>query len=64
MLDYTKGYGYIIELEKMSSEQEKEKALQLLKAKLSMLNVLQTPKEDFEAKYKHYKENWQTLLSK
>ena len=61
MLDYTKGYGYIIELEKMSTEEEKEKSLSLLKEKLRMLNISLTPKEEFETKYKHYKENWRTL---
>ena len=62
MLDYTKGYGYIIELEKMSSEEEKEKALHLLKAKLQQLGLAVTPKEEFDAKYKHYKENWKKLM--
>ncbi len=62
MLDYTKGYGYIIELEKMSSEQEKEQALALLKEKLQLLNIPLTSKEEFELKYKHYKENWQRLI--
>ncbi|MBI4147202.1 CYTH domain-containing protein [Candidatus Woesearchaeota archaeon] len=63
MLDYTKGYGYIIELEKMSFEQEKEKALQLLKEKLQQLNISLASKEEFDAKYKHYKENWQRLVT-
>ncbi len=62
MLDHTKGYGYIIELEKMSSEQEKEEALQSLKAALQKLNVPLTPKEEFDAKYAHYKENWKKLI--
>ncbi|MBI2582613.1 hypothetical protein HYV87_05820 [Candidatus Woesearchaeota archaeon] len=62
MLDYTKGYGYIIELEKMSSEEEKEQALSLLKDKLRMLNIPLTSKEEFDAKYKYYKENWKRLV--
>lgn len=62
MLDYTKGYGYILELEKMSSEDEKEQALQLLKAKLQQLKIPLTAKEEFEAKYKNYKENWRKLV--
>src|SRR3989344_1532055 len=61
MLDYTKGYGYIIELEKMSTEEEKEKSLGLLKEKLQILNISLTLKEEFETKYKHYKENWKRL---
>ena len=62
MVDYTKGYGYIIELEKMSSEKEKEKTLELLKQKLKLLNIPLTPKEDFDKKYKYYKENWRKLV--
>ena len=62
MLDYTKCYGYIIELEKMSSEEEKEQALSLLKEKLRRLNIPLTSKEEFDAKYKYYKENWQRLV--
>ena len=63
ILDYTTGYGYIIELEKMSGEEEKEKVLQLLKEKLQQLNISLTSKEEFDAKYKHYKENWQRLVT-
>jgi predicted adenylyl cyclase CyaB len=62
MLDYTKGYGYIIELEKMSSEQEKAKALHLLKEKLQQLNLPLSSKEEFEAKYRYYKEHWKKLI--
>ena len=62
MLDYTKGYGYIIELEKMSSEAEKETSLSLLKEKLHLLNISLTSKEEFAAKYKHYKEDWRKLV--
>ncbi len=62
MMDYTKGYGYIIELEKMSTEMDKEQALSLLKKKSQQLNISLTSKEEFDAKYKHYKENWQRLI--
>lgn len=61
-IDYTKGYGYIIELEKMSTEKEKEKTLEELKQKLSELNISLTPKEEFKTKYEHYKENWRKLI--
>ena len=60
-VDYTKGYGYIIELEKMSTEEEKEKALELLKEKLKQLKIPLTPKEEFKKKYEFYKKNWQKL---
>ncbi|GBE19469.1 MAG TPA: CYTH domain-containing protein [Candidatus Pacearchaeota archaeon] len=63
-LDYTKGYGYIIELEKMSSEEEKEKTLNELKQKLRELDIPLTSKEEFEKKFKYYKENWKGLILK
>lgn len=63
MIDYTKGYGYIIELEKMSSEEEKGKTLKLLKEKLGTLNIPLTPREKFDQKFKYYKQNWQKLIN-
>jgi predicted adenylyl cyclase CyaB len=62
-LDYTKGYGYIIELEKMSSEEEKEKNLKELKEKLDELSISPTPREEFEEKFNNYKENWRELIN-
>ena len=62
MLDYTKGYGYIVELEKMSNPEEKEIIVTLLKEKLSSLGISPTSREDFDAKYNHYKENWKKLV--
>ncbi|TRZ65046.1 MAG: CYTH domain-containing protein [Spirochaetia bacterium] len=61
-LDYTKGYGYIIELEKMTIEAEKEKVFAYLKDKLQELNVQLTPKEKFNEKYQYYKQNWRQLI--
>ena len=61
-LDYTKGYGYIIELEKMSSEENKEETLKELKNKLNELNIPLTSKEEFNNKYNYYKENWRNLI--
>ncbi|MBI2105862.1 CYTH domain-containing protein [Candidatus Woesearchaeota archaeon] len=60
-LDYTKGYGHIIELEKISSEIEKDKTLNLLKERLKELGIKLTSREEFDEKYKHYKENWKEL---
>jgi predicted adenylyl cyclase CyaB len=62
MIDYTKGYGYIIELEKLSNEEEKDKTLNLLKEKMKKLNIEITPKEEFDSKFKHYKEHWKELI--
>jgi predicted adenylyl cyclase CyaB len=60
-IDDTKGYGKIIELEKMCSEEEKEKTIHLLKKKLDILNVQITPREEFEKKFSYYEKNWETL---
>jgi len=54
-LDYTKGYGHIIELEKLCTESESDKALEELNQKFSEL--------EFEKKFKFYKENWKTLIN-
>ena len=61
-LDYTKGYGFIIELEKITNFENKEKALEILKEKLKQLNIELTPKEEFEAKYNYYLKNWRKLI--
>lgn len=72
-LDYTRGYGYIIELEKMCSEDEKSaegetlpagraKVLEYLKSKFVELGVALTPREEFDKKYLNYKENWRELV--
>ena len=61
-LDFTKGYGYIIELEKMCTENTKEQEFEKLKQKLKSLNVEITPKEEFNKKFLYYKENWRSLV--
>jgi len=62
MVDYTKGYGHIIEIEKMSTEEEKQQTLDLLKEKFASLNIPLSPKEEFSKKYEYYKSNWQDLV--
>jgi len=61
-LDYTKGYGYIIELEKMSSNENKENEYENIKKKIKSLDIDITPKEEFNKKFLYYKENWKHLL--
>jgi predicted adenylyl cyclase CyaB len=63
MVDYTKGYGYIIELEKMSNDVNKDVDLKILKEKLKSLGLEQSSKEEFSKKYADYKENWKSLIS-
>ena len=60
-LDFTKGYGHILELEKLCSADEKEACLKLLNQKMKELSIKPTPKDIFHKKFKHYEENWQTL---
>ncbi|MFH1801584.1 MAG: CYTH domain-containing protein [archaeon] len=61
-LDYTKGYGYIIELEKITSEERKEKVLDELKQKMSELKIPITSKEIFNERFNYYKNNWRLLI--
>lgn len=63
-LDYTIGYGYIIELEKISTKKEENKALTLLRSKLEELKIKETPKEVFNEAYDNYKKNWRTIITK
>lgn len=60
-IDYTKGYGYIIELEKIGTEENKEEILNELKDKLKELNISLTPKDEFNERYNYYRENWRRL---
>ena len=61
-LDYTKGYGYIIELEKIiSDEDDRGNIVKVLRDKLKNLGIKETSKEEFNEKFKHYVKNWETL---
>lgn len=60
-LDFTKDYGYIIELEKMSEDADKDQNLETLKYKMSELGIEITPKEEFSKKYAEYLKNWRDL---
>ncbi len=60
-LDDTKGYGYVIELEKISDENNKDKDLEILNKRLKELNIDLTPKEELDKKYENYLKNWQNL---
>jgi len=62
MLDYTKGYGHIIEMEKLCDENEKEKAIKILNQKFTELKIPITPKEEFDKTYQNYKKNWKTII--
>ncbi|MFA4887095.1 MAG: hypothetical protein WC595_02700 [Candidatus Nanoarchaeia archaeon] len=62
MLDLTKGYGHILEIEKLVEDTEKERTLIELKKELQSLNIPLSSKEEFEKKYAFYKENWKNLI--
>lgn len=62
-VDHTKGYGYILELEILADESQKEHALNQLTKKFQELQIPITPKEEFKSKYEHYKNNWQALTT-
>lgn len=61
-LDKTKGYGYIIEVEKMSTLKDKDVDLILLQEKLGKLNIQLAPKEVFDRKFQEYQRNWRSLI--
>jgi predicted adenylyl cyclase CyaB len=61
-IDYSKGYGYIIELEKLGSEENKNEILYELREKLKELNIPLTPREEFDERYEYYKQNWRRLI--
>jgi len=62
-LDDTRGYGKIIELEKIGKVGEERKIHKNLEGKLKLLGVKITPKEVFEKKFKYYKNNWRKILN-
>ena len=61
MLDRTRGYGNIVELERICDVKKKEWALALLNKRLMELGVKKTPVEEFDRKYAHYRKNWKKL---
>jgi len=61
-VDNTKGYGFIIELEKTGRRGERGKIHKYLKNKLKSLGIKITPKKIFDEKFKYYKNNWQKIL--
>jgi len=60
-IDSNKGYGYIIEMEKMTDEAGKDAALQKIRMLFDALGIQITPKEVFDEKYHHYLANWKVL---
>lgn len=63
-LDNTKGYGFIIELEKISTARDQTLDLKILKEKLESLRIDLTPKAIFDQKFQEYQKNWRKLIKK
>lgn len=61
-LDDTRGYGKIVELEKLCAPEGREAALAELKAKMETLGIVPTPKEAFDLLYRGYKHDWRRLV--
>ena len=58
-IDYTIGYGYILEIEKQVADESKvEEAKKLLENDFANLGIEVSKKEEFDARYKDYVQNW------
>jgi len=62
LVDDSKGYGKILEIEKIDPENTEE-TLEEIRALLKELKVKETSKDTFRQKYEWYKRNWQRLLN-
>ena len=62
-LDYTRGYGYIIELEKIAQKGNLAKIHQELNHKLKYLGIKPTPKKESNKKFNYYLKNWRRILN-
>jgi len=60
-IDYTKGYGYIIELEKQCENKRLEETLGILRIRLKELGIEPTPRKEFEKRFIDYSKNWKEL---
>lgn len=63
-LDYTHGYGYILELEKLvEDESQIESGKEILNKGFEELNIKMSEKQLFKEKYEDYKINWEKYTS-
>lgn len=61
-LDDTRGYGKIVEFERLCAEDGRESALSGLRTMMGGYGIAPTPKEDFDRRYAEYKTNWRVLI--
>ncbi len=62
LLDKTKGYGNIIELEKMVQSGEEENTHEKLEKRLRKLGIKMSTKKEFDYAFEYYKKNWKDLI--
>lgn len=63
LLDDTRGYGKILELEKLAEEGREREAHQELETEMEKFGLgALTNKEEFNRRFEYYKQNWQTLI--
>ena len=62
LLDDTKGYGKIIEIEKMVQKGEEKNTYKILENRLKEFGIKITLKDDFNKKFEFYKKNWKSLI--
>lgn len=58
MLDFTKGYGHVLELEKLTDEHGADDALLELERRMSTLGFSPVSKPEFDARLANYLANW------
>ncbi|HQA96010.1 MAG TPA: CYTH domain-containing protein [Candidatus Colwellbacteria bacterium] len=63
-VDHTKGYGYILEFERIVPAEEQEAAIADLETEMLKLGVEETPKEVFNKAFEDYKKLWPSLVEK
>jgi predicted adenylyl cyclase CyaB len=63
-VDHTKGYGYILEFERIVSPEKQEAAISDLRNKMAELGVEETPKEVFDKAFRDYRKLWPSLVEK
>ncbi|KPJ85535.1 hypothetical protein AMJ57_02750 [Parcubacteria bacterium SG8_24] len=61
-LDHTRGYGYIIELERKSSATQASGTVADLERRLRDLGIEPTPREEFTRRYEEYRREWRRLV--
>ncbi len=62
-LDYSRGYGYMLELERMCALREKEQELARLRRQMARLGVRPATKEELDKKFAYYARHWQRLTA-